>query len=220
MKKIIIFIFLIVTFSSVSSGFVSDNNSYNQSNRSNIPGQLNYSGPTTYRVGVNEDGFYTVLDTKSNEMIHADVTNIYTKDKIVWINDVSEDKEFTIISIQRLWKDTDAILRPSSRQFNYTFNEPGMYGFYFENDIKKRQTINVTSAPIIETKKSSASVQITPQKPAVIIRDIDNVRLYKNNTPKNSADEPDSKRVPNFTIIMSATTILLAYIFNKKIPRV
>lgn len=88
--------------------------------------------PMVYKSYVDQDyGFYRVIDVNNKPNVYENLTlNIYSGDKIIWINDATPDEMLTIISEQGLWNNTAAILRWNYQQYNYTFTQPGNYSVY------------------------------------------------------------------------------------------
>ncbi len=110
--KMRIKLFIIILMTTLSIGDIAEHNT------------------TTYRALV--DGYYgfiKVINSTTGETVDQNHTvNITIGDKIVWINEDQTDK-ITIISEQGLWENNTAILPHTDSQFNYTFNDSGIYSF-------------------------------------------------------------------------------------------
>lgn len=107
---------------------------------------------TIYKTLVNiRSGFHTVYkvhnDTLDEPINYQNRTLSISKgDKMVWTNDVerhADVKILTIISQEELWDDYSGVLHSISKEFNYTFNESGIYEVYLEENDELKQEIIV-----------------------------------------------------------------------------
>lgn len=85
------------------------------------------------------DGFYRVraLNTTQIPEYKNLTLGINAGDKVIWESE-SEDYTITIVSEQGLWDNTSAKLLVNTKQFSYTFTQPGTYGVYVKEFPKIR----------------------------------------------------------------------------------
>ncbi len=85
------------------------------------------------------DGFYRVraLNTTQIPEYKNLTLKINAGDKVIWESE-SEDYTITIVSEQGLWDNTSAKLLVNTKQFSYTFTQPGTYGIYVKEFPKIR----------------------------------------------------------------------------------
>lgn len=91
------------------------------------------------------DGFYRVRALNTTQIpVYTNLTlRINAGDKVIWESE-SEDYTITIVSEQGLWDNTSAKLLVNTKQFSYTFTQPGTYGIYVREFPKiRRQKIIV-----------------------------------------------------------------------------
>lgn len=85
------------------------------------------------------DGFYRVRAFNTTQI--PEYTNLTLRinagDKVIWESE-SEDYTITIVSEQGLWDNTSAKLLVNTKQFNYIFAKPGVYGVYLKEFPKVR----------------------------------------------------------------------------------
>lgn len=88
--------------------------------------------PLLYKAYVDQDyGFKRVIEANYTPFVYDNLTlNIRTGDTVMWINDASPDERLTVMSEQNLWNVSSGLLRWNYQHFNYTFTQPGTYGFY------------------------------------------------------------------------------------------
>jgi hypothetical protein len=101
----------------------------------------------TYRVFVDKEfGFFGVRSNNSTEIINYSDKILYIDigDKIEWENSVASDERATIISNNKLWNDTDAILGWRTKTFGYTFNKSGTYTVHIKENAIFRTPENFT----------------------------------------------------------------------------
>ena len=106
---------------------------------------------STYRVYVDKEfGFFGVRENSTNFTDYSNHTlYINVGDKVEWENFVATDERVTLISDNKLWKESDAILGWNYKIFRYTFNKTGTYKIHIkENQIfrlPENYTINSTT---------------------------------------------------------------------------
>lgn len=128
-------------------------------------GEYNF---TVYKSPVDTySGFYSVINESTGEFYQYEnhTLNINIGDKIVWVNRDTTDI-ITIINDQGLWGNNSVVLE-FREQFNYTFNDPGIYTFHIDRYKKlSKQTIIVSSdntgTTVNMTTGSIISPTITP----------------------------------------------------------
>ncbi len=109
-----------------------------------------------YRVFVDKEfGFFGVRAYSMNLTSYQNKTLfIAVNDTVVWENWVINDERITIVSDNRLWNESDALLSDNYKTFDYTFNKSGTYKVHLrENQIFKYPE-NFNSTKDNETKKN------------------------------------------------------------------
>ena len=175
-----------------------------------------YNNSTTYRsLTDGYNGFYRVIDTRTGTSLpyENNTFNINVGDNIIWVNDDPSDT-ITIISEQKLWKNNSAVLRHTGGQFNYTFNESGIYTFYIEqfqgfpkqtiivsenisiidNSVNDTNTTDVNEtdmAPIVTSTMTTVIVPIVTAINETIINDtaINNINTMNTTNVTNISTE-------------------------------
>jgi hypothetical protein len=96
------------------------------------------SSASSYRVFVDKEfGFFGVQSNSTDIINYTNSTlHINIGDTIEWENFVATDERVTIVSDNRLWNETDAILGWNYKIFSYNFNKKGTYRVHLkENSI-------------------------------------------------------------------------------------
>lgn len=93
--------------------------------------------PVVYKSDFDNIYGFTRIVSNAMETIPYDLYNrtltINAGDTVIWINDADNPEEkLTIVSEQKLWDNTSAILRWRYKEFNYTFTQSGTYGVYIK----------------------------------------------------------------------------------------
>ena len=91
-----------------------------------------------YRVYVDREfGFFGVRENSTNFTNYENHTLFVNKgDRIEWQNFVTTDERVTLISENKLWNESGAVLGWNYKVFGYTFNKSGTYKVYIkENQI-------------------------------------------------------------------------------------
>lgn len=91
--------------------------------------------PAVYKSFIDDAyGFFKVriVDLTQEAQYVNNTLTIKTGDEVVWVNDASE--RLTIVSEEGLWdmNNTRARLLYQTSEFNFTFTQPGIYGFYIK----------------------------------------------------------------------------------------
>ncbi|MCX9074206.1 MAG: hypothetical protein OIN88_06035 [Candidatus Methanoperedens sp.] len=89
--------------------------------------------PVVYKSFMDDGyGFFKVriVDLTQEAQYVNNTLTINTGDEVIWVNDASE--RLTIVSEEGLWdmNNTRARLLYQTSEFNFTFTQPGTYGFY------------------------------------------------------------------------------------------
>lgn len=109
--------------------------------------QVASAEPSVYKVFVDDAlGFKRVIELNYTPFEYINLTLVINvSDKVIWTND-ADMESLTIVSEQNLWDNQSAYLRYVYNSFNYTFTQPGTYGFYIKEKPRVRhQTIIVKS---------------------------------------------------------------------------
>lgn len=99
-----------------------------------------------------EFGFWAVrADNLSHTLNWTNKTlYIQTGDAVVWENGDGNGDRVTIISDNKLWNDTDAILGRINDQYNLTFNSSGTFTFHIKES--SRTTFNISNQTQNQTR--------------------------------------------------------------------
>lgn len=114
-----------------------------------------------YRVFVDREfGFWAVRTDNASHPINWTNKTLYvqTGDTVIWENGDGYGDRVTIISQNRLWNDTDAILGRINDRYGMTFNSSGTYTFYVKESSRvsfniSNQTANTTRYYDNETER-------------------------------------------------------------------
>lgn len=136
--------------------------------------------PVTYKVFVDQYfGFYRVFEmdgtlfgaeidsgfNTSNKSLNATL-NISRGDTVIWTNDAIPSKMMTIVSKEKLWNLSkeklwdreNGTLRSNGKEFNYTFNNSGIYNVYVKERPILKQKIIVGPIDINGTNASKSNL--------------------------------------------------------------
>jgi len=101
----------------------------------------------TYRVFVDKEfGFFGVRSNNTTELVSYSNRILYVDigDKVVWDNYVITNERISIISDNKLWSDTAAVLGWNTKIFSYTFNKTGTYKFHVKENTIFNPDLNMT----------------------------------------------------------------------------
>jgi hypothetical protein len=99
-----------------------------------------------YRVYVDREfGFWAVRTDNTSHTLNWTNKTLYiqTGDKVIWENGDGNGDRVTVVSDNKLWNDSDAILGRINDQFNMTFNSSGTYTFHVKES--SRTELNLSN---------------------------------------------------------------------------
>ena len=205
-RKIYIMLMMMISLS-ILSGIVSGIE--NQSNQSSM------RDPIVYKSLIDTSGFRKVLNMTSNNLApyQNNTLNIYKGDKVIWVNDESAEKRFTIISKQKLWKNESGVLGARDKQFSYVFNKTGTYIIYLkEYPELKSQRIIVESTNMVRTNTSKVSKTNTSTKSP---KKIDKKKTIKITKPVSKSS--NNIIVPIIIVLIILVVLTVSFKYKEKI---
>ncbi len=199
---------LIIISISIFTGIVSGT----ENNQSSI------RSPIVYKSLIDTSGFYKISNMTSNKIapFQNNTLNIYKGDKIIWVNEESSEKRFTIISGQKLWKNESGILGGRDKQFSYVFNKTGKYTVYLkEYPGLKSQRIIVRLLNITKTNTKASTAPTTPKKTTKPPKKTDKKTVK---TTKNVGSTSSNNSVlPVIIILMIIVLLAVSFKYREKI---
>lgn len=176
-----------------------------------------------YKSYIDEKGFNKIYNYSSGSMIYQNYTlNINKGDNVIWMNDDDNDHRITLVS--NLWSNDSMVLGWQTKEFNYTFDEEGIYDIFIKENPKLGH-LRVVVGMIDKANNQTKRNQIEKNNNQDFTNKINNTENTSNFrgeeiANKNSRKEDLFSKLRQWDTIILISILISMYILSGRIKEI